>query len=116
MDEKGVAGAVPAETSLVRAEYPVEEVRVSGRTNCSDLAWAICKTHEKQRRVCLIGIGTQAVSQAVKAIAIANSRSASHGIVFTALPAMVDVQIADENSGQSVERTVMKLTLVPYGF
>lgn len=115
MKGKGNTG-VPAADGLVRAEYPIEEVRVSGRTNVQDLAWAICKTHEDGKRVCLVGIGTQAISQAVKAVAIANSRGASHGVVMSALPSMVDVQIADESTGQSVERTVVKLTLIPYSW
>ena len=90
-----------------------EEIRVSGRTNVQDLAWSIVKKHEECNRVCLVGIGTQAVNQPVKAVAVANSRSASHGLVFTTMPAMQDVEI-DTGTGESVERTVIKLFLVPY--
>lgn len=102
-------------STLVRAEAPPEEIRVSGRTNVQSLAWTVYKTHEEGKRVVLLGIGTQAINQAVKAVAIANSRGASHGIIFTILPAMQDVVIAGQE-GEELERTVIKMTLIPYKF
>ena len=100
---------------LVRVVREVDEIRVSGRTNVQDLAWAVTKRMDAAGgvRVCLTAIGTQAVNQAVKAIAIANSRTAAHGVVCTALPAMEDVEI-DVGESETIERTVIKLILVPY--
>lgn len=112
--EAGGTGAeVGSETIIRRVLAETKELRVSGRTNVQNLAWSIVQTFEEEKRkVCLVAIGTQAVNQAVKAISIANSRSASHGIIFMALPAMQDVTIEDH--GNKVERTVLKLILVPY--
>ncbi len=114
MSESDSTGKKTEPAEYVRVVQAQEEIRVSGRTSVPDLAWSIVKTHSENKRVVLVGIGTQAVNQAVKAVAVANSRNASHGIVFTALPAMQDVKIKDDETGQEVERTVIKLTLLPY--
>lgn len=100
-------------TTYVRVARSEETIRVSSRTNVKDLAWAITKEHMAGKSVCLLAIGVQAVNQAVKAIAVANGRGAAHGRVLTALPALESITISNDQ-GESVERTLVKLVLVPY--
>ena len=109
-------GAEVIATEVIhRVMSGTKELRVSGRTNVQNLAWSIVQTFaDEKRKVTLVAIGTAAVNQAVKAVAVANSRAASHGVIFTALPAMLDIEI--EDNGAKVERTVLKLILVPYSW
>lgn len=100
-----------------KIEMPVDKpFRVAGTANVHDLAWAISKGLEEGHRPVLIAIGVQAITQAVKAIAVANSRVASQGKIFTVLPAFENVMIPNQQTKVNEERTVMKLILVGYRF
>lgn len=104
--------------SLAKIQMPKDKIfRVSSTANVSDLAWSVAKALEEGFRPILVGIGVQAVSQAVKAVAVANSRVASQGKVFSVLPAFENLMIDDpEQPGSKKERTVIKLVLIPYRF
>lgn len=96
----------------VPAQQAEQELRVATSTNVQLLATSIVRNVEEGKRVTLSCIGVQPVSQAVKAVAIANGQVAPHGMVFFISPAFHVAHFKDRESNEDVERTVMRLTIV----
>ena len=91
-----------------------EEFRVAGTTNPKELAASIASNVRVGKRVCLVAIGHQAVSQAVKAVPILNSHMANKLILFCILPSLEDRVIMEGKD--AVTRTCTLLRLIPYSF
>jgi stage V sporulation protein SpoVS len=84
--------------------------RVGGGTDCKRLAAAIAASIDKEKRkVVLEFIGAGACSQAVKAIAIANTFLSRRGRYVTGLPTFVHRDLADNH-----DTTGMQIKLIEH--
>ena len=101
--------------SAVTAAPPVagEQVfRVGGGTDCKRLAAAIAGSIEKEgRKVVLEYIGAGACSQAVKAVAIANTFLSRAGKFVTGLPTFVHRDLKDnhDTTGMQIKLLVHEM-------
>lgn len=71
------------------------ELRVAGSTGPRDLAMSIASTLRTGKKVTLVALGANAVSQAIKSVPIVNGFFASKGFVFVVLPILED-RMTDE--------------------
>ncbi|MCB6992402.1 stage V sporulation protein S [bacterium 210820-DFI.6.37] len=85
----------------------MEILRVASKSNPSSVAGALAGTIREKGEVELQAIGAGAVSQAVKAIAIARGFVAPGGIDLVAVPAFKTVEI------EGAERTTIKFIVEP---
>ena len=103
-------------TELKTVEQNVQdltvELRVSNGTPVKTLATAILRYLEEKKRVRLSCIGAQSLSQAIKAIAIANGEAASGGSLLALIPSFQTKHFVDRgDSTQQVEMTAVNLTV-----
>ena len=85
------------------------ELRVSKSTNAKALASSIMRVFEDGRRVEISCIGVAALSQAVKAVAIAMGETGPQGYLLAIVPAFDTKMVKDRDSGEDHELTSMKL-------
>jgi stage V sporulation protein SpoVS len=83
-------------------------LRVANVTDVHRLATAIRKNMEEQDRVVLSCVGVTTVNSAVKATAIANGTTASHGYVFQLLPYFASDR---DKENPNLEHTVMRFVV-----
>ena len=95
----------------VMAETIEQEMRVSGQSPVHELATAVYKGTEEGARIVLACIGVQAVNQAVKAVAIANGKSAPTGYLLYLMPFF---DMRRDAVPDKVEMTVMKLRIIKH--
>lgn len=100
---------VPPVQAPTPAPFTEEHVlRVGGGTACKGLGAAIAAVIEKEkRRPVLEFVGAAACSQAVKAVAIANTFVSKKGIYLLALPVFVHREFSDNH-----DATGMQLKLI----
>lgn len=96
-------------TDLVRAAKEEQILKVSNRTDVHKLAHSIVATEQEGKRVVISCIGVMTINQAVKAIAVANGKTAPRGYVFLTLPAF-HTEIVDND----VESTVIRFTVIKH--
>lgn len=97
-------------------EVNLVELRVAGTTNTKELAKAVSSNIREGKQVVLVGIGANAMAQAIKCVPIVNGNLASKGLMYTILPAYEDRPVRDEESDEPVVRTVLVMRLVRYTF
>lgn len=85
----------------------MDVLRVSGRSRSTAVAGAIAGVVRENGTAEVQAIGAGAVSQMVKAVAIARTYLASDGHDVVAIPEFVTVVIGEQ------ERTAMKITVEP---
>lgn len=90
------------------------EIRVAGSTPTKQLAGSVASLLREGHKVTLVGIGHQAVGQAVKAIPVVNAHLANKAWIYTILPSLEDRVIEEE--GRTVTRTVTVMRLIRYDF
>lgn len=88
------------------------ELRVSNGTPVKTLATAILRYLDDRKRVKLSCIGPQSLSQAIKAIAIANGEAASGGYLLALIPSFETKHFADrQDAEKQVEMTALNLVV-----
>ena len=90
-------------------ESPEMTLRVAGSTDTQLLATSLVKNEEEGKRVVLQCIGVAPISQALKAVALANGQVAPNGFVFTATPTFATVRFPDRDTQELVERVAIRL-------
>ena len=80
----------------------MENLKVSSKSNPNSVAGAIAEMIKENNKVEMQAIGTGAINQAMKAVAIARGFVAPSGINLVCIPAFADVEVEGE------ERTGMK--------
>lgn len=100
--------------SITEGRPALFELRVASSTDVNMLATSLSKNIEEGKSVSLSCIGLQPLSQAVKAVAVANGFVAPQGFVFVLLPSFSVTKFPDRETGEMVERTAIKFTLVKY--
>ena len=91
---------------------PEQELRVAGNTDTKMLASCIVKNHEDGRRVFLSCIGVASISQAFKAVAVANGFVAPQGYVLVMLPSFYVARFMDKESKEMIDRTAMRISVL----
>jgi len=88
------------------------EIKVSAKTHCNDLAGSIVAAWNDKKDIVLSAIGPVPVSQAYKAVCVANRALASRGVILTIIPSLVMKDMPDlEKPGQTVQWVVAKMRL-----
>jgi stage V sporulation protein SpoVS len=100
--------------TIVDGRPALFELRVASTTDVNLLATSLTKNVEEGKSVSLSCIGLQPLSQAVKAVAVGNGFTAPHGFVFVMMPSFSVTKFPDRETGEVVERTAIKFTLVKY--
>lgn len=91
-EEPAVVPAPPATSTRTRRQsWPQEEMRVSASSNPQSLASAISHALYDNRPVLLRAIGAGAVTQAMKAVAIARGFVAPRGFDIAIVPGWANV-------------------------
>ena len=85
----------------------MEVFKVSAKSNPSSVAGALAGAIRERGRAELQAIGAGALTQAIKAVAIARGYVAPGGLDLICIPAFIDIAIDGE------ERTAIKLIVEP---
>ena len=85
----------------------MDVLKVSARSRATAVAGAIAGVVREKGRAEVQAIGAAAVSQAIKAVAVARTYLALDGLDVICIPTFVDVQVEDE------ERTALRFTVEP---
>ena len=88
-------------------EEKIDILKVSSKSNPSSVAGALAGVLKTKNSVEIQAIGAGALSQSIKAVAIARGFVAPHGIDLICVPAFAEVIIDGE------ERTAIKLIVEP---
>lgn len=84
----------------------METLKVAGKSDVNKTAGMIAHLIQEGKKVELQAVGAGAVSQAIKAIAVARGFVATTGINLSCVPAFTEVEI------DGTTRTAMKLKLI----
>ena len=88
------------------------EIKVRGKTHCNDLAGSIVTAWNERKSIILSAIGPLAISQAYKAVCVANRNLASRGVVLCVIPGLVMKDMPDlEDPEKTVQWVVAKMRL-----
>lgn len=88
------------------------EIKVSAKTHCNDLAGSIVAAWNDKKDIVLSCIGPVPISQAYKAVCIANRGLASRGVMLVIIPGLVMKDLPDhDNPGKTVQWVVSKMRL-----
>lgn len=88
------------------------EIKVRAKTHCNDLAGSIVAAWNEGKEIVLSAIGPVPVSQAIKAVCVANRGLASRGVILIIIPGLVMKEMPDlENPGKTVQWVVTKMRL-----
>lgn len=94
---------------MIREEL---EIKVSAKTHCNDLAGSIVAAWNDRKDIVLSAIGPVPVSQAYKAVCVANRSLASRGVVLAIIPGLVMKDMPDlAKPGGTVQWVVSKMRL-----
>lgn len=78
------------------------EIKVSAKTSCNALGMSIVAAYNEGKEIVLSAIGPVPVSQAMKAVCVANRSLASKGIVLCIIPGLITRVIFDKHSSQEM--------------
>ena len=92
------------ETSLL-------ELRVGNATQAKTLATSILRYREEGRSIVLSCIGAVALSNGVKAVAMANGELAQQGMFLSVVPGFCTKPLRDRDTGQTIEMTSIRLVI-----
>lgn len=88
------------------------EIKVSQKTPCNSLAGSIVNAWNEGKEIVLSAIGPVPISQAYKAVCVANRALASRGVILIIVPGLVMKDMPDlKNPGQLVPWVVARMRL-----
>jgi stage V sporulation protein S len=99
---------VAADSIVRKEEAVVDLIKVSGNSRTSAVAGAIAGVIREHKKAEVQAIGSQAVNQAVKALALARRYLKRDALDITVVPEFVDISIEDK------VRTAIRFSVVSH--